>query len=121
MMPTAVSSGRVFDDIPDIGPAGRDAGHRRDVIGLKRMLHSEQKAKPQNSEHSHPDLTSTDNILGESGFARPTYFAPQSSIDRMSKIVFGKRNREHGPTIATSRDRAAPHILLLDTVARGRY
>ena len=82
-MPTAVSSGRaklgiagrqdrgagedeqrqrmaetpgqpVLDDVADVGPAGGNARHRRDVIGLQRMLHSEQKAEPQNSEHALP-------------------------------------------------------------------
>ena len=42
----------VFDDIPDIGSACRNAGNRRDVIGFERMLHSQQKAQPQNSEHA---------------------------------------------------------------------
>ncbi len=46
----------VFDDIPDIGPAGGNARYRRDMVGLQRVLHSEQKAKPQNSEHTRPDL-----------------------------------------------------------------
>ncbi len=49
----------VFDNVADIGPAGRNAGNRRDVIGLERMLHSKQEAKPQNSEHVCPDFTLT--------------------------------------------------------------
>jgi hypothetical protein len=31
-----------------------DAGDGRDMIGLERVLHAEQKTKPQNSEHCSP-------------------------------------------------------------------
>jgi hypothetical protein len=31
-----------------------DAGHGGDVIGFKRMLHTQQKPKSQNSEHEPP-------------------------------------------------------------------
>lgn len=41
----------MLDDIADIGTARGDAGDRRDMIRLERMLHSEQEAKTQNSKH----------------------------------------------------------------------
>jgi hypothetical protein len=31
----------VFDDIPDVGSAGGNARHRRNMIGFERVLHSE--------------------------------------------------------------------------------
>ncbi len=46
----------MLDDIADIGTAGGDAGDRRDVIRLKRVLHSEQEAEPQNSKHPRYEL-----------------------------------------------------------------
>ena len=46
----------VFDDVADIGAPGSDAGHRRNMIGLERVLHSENEAKSQNSEHTRHDL-----------------------------------------------------------------
>jgi hypothetical protein len=45
-----------FDDIAEVGSARRNTRHRRDVIGFERMLHSQQKADPQNSEHKLPDF-----------------------------------------------------------------
>jgi hypothetical protein len=45
----------VLDDITDVGSAGGDARHSCDMVGFKRMLYSEQKAEPQNSEHVLPD------------------------------------------------------------------
>ena len=42
----------MLDDVADMGAARGDAGHRRDMIGLERMLHAEQKSQPQNSEHA---------------------------------------------------------------------
>jgi hypothetical protein len=42
----------VFDNIDDIGPARGDAGDRRDVVDLKRVLHTQQKSEPQNSKHA---------------------------------------------------------------------
>ena len=44
----------VLDDIADMAAARGDAGHRGDMIGLERVLHSQQKPKPQNSEHKVP-------------------------------------------------------------------
>lgn len=41
----------VPDDVADIGTARGDAGDRCDMIGLERVLHSEQEAKTQNSKH----------------------------------------------------------------------
>ena len=46
----------VLDDVTNVGPASGNARHRRNVIGLKRMLHTEQKTEPQNSEHELPDF-----------------------------------------------------------------
>ena len=42
----------MFDDVADMGAARGDAGDGRDMIGLERVLHAEQKTKPQNSEHA---------------------------------------------------------------------
>jgi hypothetical protein len=36
--------------------SGRDAGYRRNVIGLERVLHAEQKAQTQDSQHPLPRL-----------------------------------------------------------------
>src|SRR5579872_6243362 len=47
----------VLDDVSDIGPAGGDARDRRDMIGFQRMLHSQEKAKPEDPEHALPDST----------------------------------------------------------------
>src|SRR6185369_5463772 len=44
----------VLDDVTDAAAAGGDAGDRRDVIGLERMLHAQQKPKPQNCKHTRP-------------------------------------------------------------------
>jgi hypothetical protein len=44
----------VLDDIADIRAAHGDAGHRGDMVGLERVLHAEQKPKPQTSEHLSP-------------------------------------------------------------------
>ena len=41
----------VLDDVPDLSAARGDAGHRGDMIGLERVLHTEQKPQSQNSEH----------------------------------------------------------------------
>ena len=46
----------VLDNVAHVAPSGGNAGHRRDVIGFERVLHSEQKAKPQYSEHAFPDF-----------------------------------------------------------------
>jgi hypothetical protein len=40
-----------LDDVAHFGAARGDAGHRRDVVGLERVLHAEQKSQSQNSEH----------------------------------------------------------------------
>lgn len=42
------------DNVPHVGPPRGDTRHRRDMIGLQRMLHAEQKPQPQNSEHVSP-------------------------------------------------------------------
>ena len=47
----------VPDDVADVGAARGDRGHRRDMVGLERVLHAEQKSKPQNSEHVSPVLS----------------------------------------------------------------
>ena len=44
----------VLDDVPDLSAARGDAGHRGDMIGLERVLHTEQKPQSQNSEHLPP-------------------------------------------------------------------
>jgi hypothetical protein len=46
----------MFDDIGDIGPARGDAGDRRNMVDLKRVLHAQQKPEPQNSKHAQPAL-----------------------------------------------------------------
>jgi hypothetical protein len=46
----------VFDDVANVGAPRSDRGHRRNMIGLKRVLHAEQKSQPQNSEHHRPAL-----------------------------------------------------------------
>jgi hypothetical protein len=33
----------VADDVADVAAARGDAGHRRDMVGLQRVLHAEQK------------------------------------------------------------------------------
>src|ERR1700687_2332697 len=33
----------VPDDVPNVGAARRDARHRRDMVGLERMLHAQEK------------------------------------------------------------------------------
>src|ERR1700730_12208833 len=45
----------VLDDIADIGASRRDARYRRDMVGLERMLHPEQKPQSENSEHLFPN------------------------------------------------------------------
>src|SRR5260370_12391893 len=65
----------MFDNIVTVGSASGNARHRRDVIGFERMLHSEQKADPQNSEHALPDFTLTNKTQrmirqGVSGLAK---------------------------------------------------
>jgi len=42
----------VPDDIGDVAPPRGDARDRSDMIGLKRMLHAQDKSKPQNSKHA---------------------------------------------------------------------
>ena len=44
----------MFDDVGDIGPARGDAGDRREVVDLERVLHTQKKSKPQNSKHVQP-------------------------------------------------------------------
>src|SRR6478609_9539698 len=44
----------MLDDIADMAATCGDAGHGGDVIGFKRMLHTQQKPKSQNSEHEPP-------------------------------------------------------------------
>ena len=48
----------MLDDVTDARAPGRDAGHRRDVIGFERVLHAKKKAEAQNSEHWCDDLIS---------------------------------------------------------------
>ena len=44
----------VPDDVADVATARSNAGHGGDMIGFERMLHTQQKPKPQNSEHMSP-------------------------------------------------------------------
>src|SRR5258708_30123580 len=44
----------VLDDVADVSAARGDAGHRGDMIGLERVLHTQQKPQSQNSEHLPP-------------------------------------------------------------------
>ncbi len=53
----------MLDDVADIAAAGGDAGHRRDVVGFQRMLHAEQKAESQNSEHPSSKVSRTRSKL----------------------------------------------------------
>ncbi|OIQ67536.1 hypothetical protein GALL_508860 [mine drainage metagenome] len=41
----------MFDDIGHIGAARGDAGDGRDVVGLERVLHAQQKSETQNCKH----------------------------------------------------------------------
>src|ERR1700694_4148648 len=45
----------VLDNIADVGAARGNARDRRDMIGFERMLHAQQKADSQHSEHALPD------------------------------------------------------------------
>ena len=44
----------VLDDVADLAAARGNARHRRDMVGLERMLHSQKKAQSQNPEHASP-------------------------------------------------------------------
>jgi hypothetical protein len=46
----------VLDDVTNVRASRGNAGHRRDMVGLERVLHSKKKAETQNSEHSPDDL-----------------------------------------------------------------
>ena len=52
----------VLDDVADVGAARGDRGHRRDMVGLERVLHAQQKSQPQNSEHLSPAPSCDDGI-----------------------------------------------------------
>jgi len=41
----------MLDNVGDLGAPGGNAGYRRDVIGLERVLHPEQKTEAQDSQH----------------------------------------------------------------------
>ena len=43
-----------INDVTDMAAARGDAGDGGDMIGLERMLHAQQKPKPQNPEHTPP-------------------------------------------------------------------
>ena len=42
----------VLDDVTDVAAARGNAGDRRDMIGLERMLHAQQETETQNCEHA---------------------------------------------------------------------
>jgi hypothetical protein len=42
----------MFDNVGDFSAARRNRGDRGDMVGLERVLHSQQKTQPQNSEHA---------------------------------------------------------------------
>jgi hypothetical protein len=42
----------MLDDVADFGAARRNRGDRRDMVGLERVLHAQQKTQPQDSEHT---------------------------------------------------------------------
>jgi hypothetical protein len=42
---TTVMTPAVLDDVADMAAPRSDRGHRGDVIGLKHMLHAEEKAE----------------------------------------------------------------------------
>jgi hypothetical protein len=44
----------VLDDVEDVDPARSDARHGRNVIGLERVLHAEQKPHSQDTDHDRP-------------------------------------------------------------------
>jgi hypothetical protein len=54
----------MLDDIADMGAARGDAGDRRDMIGLERVLHAQQKPEPQNSKHILPALAGYRRKIG---------------------------------------------------------
>jgi hypothetical protein len=76
----------VFNDIANVGPASGNAGHRRDVIGFERMLHSEQKADPQQSEHAFPDFILTNKSLREGGLTALADFVVQPAIPAFQPV-----------------------------------
>ena len=49
----------MLDDVPNLGAARGNTGHRGDMIGLERVLHAQQKPQPQNSEHVFPARLAT--------------------------------------------------------------
>ena len=59
------------DDVADLAAARGDAGYGGDMVGLERVLHPEQKAEPQNSEHAPPALRRTIKYQVEA-IVRPT-------------------------------------------------
>jgi hypothetical protein len=42
----------VLDDVGNIAPPRGDTGDRRDMIDLQRVLHAQEKPKPENSKHA---------------------------------------------------------------------
>ncbi len=44
----------MFDNVANFSAARRNRGDRGDMVGLERVLHSQQKTQPQNSEHARP-------------------------------------------------------------------
>jgi hypothetical protein len=68
----------VLDDVTNLRTAGSNARHRRDMIGFERMLHSQNKAEPQNSEHTLPDFVGL--LLSESGLTTLADFARIRSV-----------------------------------------
>ena len=60
-------------DIADPAAPRRDARHRRDMIGLQRVLHPQQKPQPQNSEHLSP-AGSTSSLRGAQRRSNPVSF-----------------------------------------------
>ena len=44
---------------PTLAAARGDARDRRDMVGLQRVLHAQQKTQPQNSEHTTPARLAT--------------------------------------------------------------
>jgi hypothetical protein len=62
----------VPDDIADVAAARRNAGDGRDVIGLQRVLHAQQKAQPQDTEHVSPPIVREPTVAVLHGSANST-------------------------------------------------
>ena len=51
-----IGTGATMANFTCLAAARGDAGYGGDMVRFERMLHAEQKAEPQNSEHAPPAL-----------------------------------------------------------------